>query len=731
MSNSSSSGLKELSLHNLTVGSAPRRLISRHALNVMLTFGSQGCERALTFAAVTLLLRILPASEGGSFVLMLKVAGFTGVFATLGLQGGAVSLISGALGAGREMWANALLRAFLLTRIYMAIALLLLGIVGSSWIASALLRNPSAAPYVEWGCISGSTNAILMFSLHHLQARQAFAKYTVLTVITSLSKLITIVLLMSAEVVTAYRVAALWALLPLAGAALGLFLAPRQFLRRTRRAESRRARMTLTRIGRWLTLSSLIGVIFINLDSLLVARYLGLAAVGRYGAAINLSLIVMVLGTSLFTVMLPAVSRMSSREQVRRFFRRALLLTSLGSLALLPVVLAAPWLVRKTYGSHFLTAVPAFRFLFVGALIAVIYSTAGVVFLARKKPIHVVGQAATQVVASVPFYFVLIPRDGIVGGAIGTFAGQVAALLYVLFFGTLVLRRKADKLVGHEWDRGALHSRDGTVDEYSLTEAERIRKVYHDYDLSRRHQRKRDESNVGIRLIHAERWNAVGRAISAYFADGAPVRVLDIGCGEGDDLARVAGLLPRAGLFGIDLLPDRIARARLAVPQADLRVDGGEALDFPDKSFDLVIMSTVLSSILDPAIRRVVAAEALRVVTAEGLLLIYDMRLPNPLNRNTRAITRRELRSLLPAMKLNAASITLLPPLARKACGIWPGLYGPLRAVRPLRSHYLTVVTMDRRHARADHGAGRHRAGPRLQPGSDRLAQTTRSGGAE
>ena len=145
---------------------------------------------------------------------MLKVAGFTGVFATLGLQGGAVSLISGALGANRERWANALLRAFLLTRIYMAVALLLLGVLGSSRIASSLLRNPSAVPYVEWGCISGSTNAILMFSLHHLQARQAFAKYTMLTITTSLCKLVTIVLLMTAEVVTAYRVAALWALLP-------------------------------------------------------------------------------------------------------------------------------------------------------------------------------------------------------------------------------------------------------------------------------------------------------------------------------------------------------------------------------------------------------------------------------------------------------------------------------------------------------------------------------------
>ena len=297
-----------------------------------------------------------------------------------------------------------------------------------------------------------------------------------------------------------------------------------------------------------------------------MARYLGLAAVDRYGAAINLSLVVMVLGTSMFTVMLPAVSRISSLEQVRRFFRRALLFTSLGALLLLPLMLAASWLVRKTYGSQFMAAVPAFRFLFAGALLAVVYSTAGVVFLARKKPIHVAGQAAVQVAASVPFYFILIPRDGIVGGAIGTFAGQVAALLYVLYFGSLILRGKADRVAEPEPGGSSNRSRQAVARQHTPTEAERIRKVYRNYDLSPREQRKRDESNAGIRLIHVERWDAVGRIISGHFVHESPVRVLDIGCGEGEELALVAELLPRADAFWgrPSPGPDRAGRTDLA-----------------------------------------------------------------------------------------------------------------------------------------------------------------------
>ena len=59
---------------------------------------------------------------------------------------------------------------------------------------------------------------------------------------------------------------------------------------------------------------------------------------------------------------------------------------------------------------------------------------------------YVGGLAAAQVAASVPFYVLLIPRDGIEGGAIGTFAGQVAGLLYVLIFGAFVVRDRHENV---------------------------------------------------------------------------------------------------------------------------------------------------------------------------------------------------------------------------------------------------------------------------------------------
>lgn len=80
------------------------------------------------------------------------------------------------------------------------------------------------------------------------------------------------------------------------------------------------------------------------------------------------------------------------------------------------------------------------------------------------------------------------------------------------------------------------------------------------------------------------------------FAAYAGKRVLDVGCGVGNDLARFA----RAGAIctGIDLAPHSIELARSNFAQrgleGELLVMNGEALELPDDSFDAVFCHTVL-----------------------------------------------------------------------------------------------------------------------------------------
>ncbi len=224
-------------------------------------------------------------------------------------------------------------------------------------------------------------------------------------------------------------------------------------------------------------------------------------------------------------------------------------------------------------------------------------------------------------------------------------------------------------------------------------EADRIRAIYRSYDTQERWLRKRDPANPGFSQLQDERWRNLAEIIGAGLRGAVSPRVVDVGCGKGGDLAHIAELLPDAALFGVDLSQERVEAARLAVPSATLLVQDGDTLPFPDRSVQLVVLSTVLSSILNRGARQQVASEAYRIVSDDGMLLIYDIRLPSPANPNVCRIGKRELRALLPAACIRSYPITLLPPVARSLCRRWPAMYQPLARVRFLRSHYLSVVT--------------------------------------
>jgi len=94
-------------------------------------------------------------------------------------------------------------------------------------------------------------------------------------------------------------------------------------------------------------------------------------------------------------------------------------------------------------------------------------------------------------------------------------------------------------------------------------------------------------------------------------------RVLEVGCGAGVDLARFAK--GGAEATGVDIAESAIELARANFAQqglhAELRVANGEALPFPDRTFDLVYAHGVVQYTADP--RRLVG-ECRRVLKPGG-----------------------------------------------------------------------------------------------------------------
>jgi ubiquinone/menaquinone biosynthesis C-methylase UbiE len=99
-------------------------------------------------------------------------------------------------------------------------------------------------------------------------------------------------------------------------------------------------------------------------------------------------------------------------------------------------------------------------------------------------------------------------------------------------------------------------------------------------------------------------------------------RVLDIGCGAGAPLDRMARAAPHAALIGIE--PDDRLRERAAarLPGARLLPGTAEALPLPDAGVDFAVARYLFQHVADPG---VVAREARRVLAPGGRLAAIEV----------------------------------------------------------------------------------------------------------
>ncbi len=100
------------------------------------------------------------------------------------------------------------------------------------------------------------------------------------------------------------------------------------------------------------------------------------------------------------------------------------------------------------------------------------------------------------------------------------------------------------------------------------------------------------------------------------------MRVLDIGCGTGNLLALYAEA--DCEVYGIDASPAMLGQARRRLgDEAHLELGEGTDLPYPDGTFDVVLVTSVLHE-LSPEHRCAVVEEAARMVRPDGSVLIVD-----------------------------------------------------------------------------------------------------------
>ena len=189
--------------------------------------------------------------------------------------------------------------------------------------------------------------------------------------------------------------------------------------------------------------------------------------------------------------------------------------------------------------------------------------------------------------------------------------------------------------------------------------------------------------------------HCVERELAVFFRktgilDLSEKRILDVGCGWGSWLLFFLswGCCPE-NLYGIDLLPERVAVARRRLPKSEIVLGRAEKLPWPDENFDLVFQFTVFSSVLSPSAREEIAGEIWRLLKPGGYFVSFDFFISNPTNPNTVGIGKKELERLFPKAGFYSRRVGIFPPLARRVAPLSFSLAHVLEKTRILSGHQL------------------------------------------
>lgn len=227
-----------------------------------------------------------------------------------------------------------------------------------------------------------------------------------------------------------------------------------------------------------------------------------------------------------------------------------------------------------------------------------------------------------------------------------------------------------------------------------MNEVQRLRNVYGKYRSSDLKQGQWSGANPGNQAMLLERTKKLEQILQANnFLPQTYHRILDVGCGNGKVLAGFKrwGVVP-GNLYGIDLISAYIDQAKQTYPGINFLHTNAEDLDFKDAFFDLILLFTVFTSILDKTMAQNVAREVKRVLRPSGAIVWYDFRYNNPFNPNVRGMSKKPIAALFPDLEMDLHTITVLPPLARRLGKLTKVVYPVLAHLPPLCTHYLGLL---------------------------------------
>ncbi len=186
---------------------------------------------------------------------------------------------------------------------------------------------------------------------------------------------------------------------------------------------------------------TILTVVLQRFDVFLLKAWADDEAVADFAVAFQLAFVFPLIARSLFTVLLPKASAMTTAEELARYRRRTLVLYPVLLAVVALAVVVAPWILALTFGERYASSAPILRLLIIAFGMHIVFNPLSVILYSIEKHRWVPLIHLIQVPMLIALDFWLIPIHGGFGAAIGALAIRVFGVIAVLVLTGLAIEQ--------------------------------------------------------------------------------------------------------------------------------------------------------------------------------------------------------------------------------------------------------------------------------------------------
>jgi len=307
-----------------------------------------------------------------------------------------------------------------------------------------ILENQQFPQELHWlypvAIAAGVLLSFHSLALSMFQAKQEFGRYSFTYLSVNTVRMLGLGTLLMLGTLTLPAVTASFFSAPAADFALALALL---FLTLRRSAALPRPAVSLSAMLLFMAPLALMNAITIGnmrVSNFMLKTLASPEAVANYELAYQIGFVFPLLTSALFTVLLPRVSAMQSRDELRSYRARLLRMYPIVLGMTLAGVLIGPWFIAVVFGAKYAASLAIVRLLIIGFGIHIITQPMSLVFYAVSRPAYLTAIYFAQFAVIVVLNYFFIPRWGGMGAALAVLIATLLAVFAIITLSGWVIR---------------------------------------------------------------------------------------------------------------------------------------------------------------------------------------------------------------------------------------------------------------------------------------------------